>query len=69
MTLIEHTSAKTFKSYDECFSAIEWIVSTLYKSTSDIYDIILVDDGYKYRVCFESKQVNPVLFDNQKVMK
>lgn len=69
MTLVEHKSTKTFNTYDECLSAIEWIVSTLYKSTSDIYDIFLVDGGYKYRVCFESKQDDPVLFDNQKVLK
>ena len=69
MNVIEHTSVKTFSSYSECMSAIEWIVTHLYKDgTDDLYQVVQTDGGFKYIVISETKAESLVLFDNQKLL-
>lgn len=69
MNVIEHTSARTFASYSECMSAIEWIILHLYKDgTDDLYQVVQVGDVFKYIVISETKAESLVLFDNQKLM-
>lgn len=69
MNVIEHTSTRTFTSYSECMSAIEWIVLNLYKSGSDdIYQVVQTEEGFKYIVTSETEASSLVLFDNQKLL-
>ena len=69
MNVIEHTSSRTFASYSECMSAIEWIILNLYKNGSDdIYQVVQTGEGFKYIVTSETKESNLVLFDNQKLL-
>lgn len=69
MNVIEHTSTRTFASYSECMSAIEWIILNLYKSGSDdIYQVVQTGEGFKYIVTSETKESSLVLFDNQKLL-
>lgn len=69
MNVIEHTSTRTFASYSECMSAIEWIILNLYKSGSeDMYQVVQTGEGFKYIVTSETKESSLVLFDNQKLL-